>query len=78
MVSQRCPAGFLGCFMDGFCLFWPFDFNFDGFGFWNWGHLGILVGLSSICSDCFRIPGLVGRRACWSSLLVTCSSLPGI
>ena len=27
--------------------FWPFDFNFDVFGFRNWGHLGMLVGLSS-------------------------------
>ena len=60
MVSRRCPAGFLGFFVDGFCLF---------------GHLisismslvsgiGVICsywwGCPRICSYCSRIPGLVG------------------
>ena len=39
-------CGLFGLFRGWFLPFWPFDFNFDVFGFRNWGHLGILVGLS--------------------------------
>ena len=65
----------LGCFLP----FWPFNFDFDVFGFPKWGSLVILGGrYPRIRSNKFRTPSLVGGRIGMISLLVTCSFLFGI
>ena len=71
-------CGFFGLVPGWFLPFWPFYSNFDVFGFRNWGHLGMLVVLSSDLLKLFSYSWSGGGWACWSSLFVVCSFLPGI